>query len=151
MLQRAVLSLFHPQGSREGGGEGQARRRARDPCVGVAPNKSKQNQIDPDKKAWICLVLFVRIGTFQWVTANPNKKISAWRVYDQAYPWALRLSQWSVKTGDSSPRASGSRSLRRPVGRPWATFACPPLGRLPNDWRSKWPRGTRISHKARRS
>jgi hypothetical protein len=25
--------------------------------------------------AWICLVLFVRIGTFQWVTANPNKKI----------------------------------------------------------------------------
>jgi hypothetical protein len=24
--------------------------------------------------AWIYLVLFVRIGTFQWVTANPNKK-----------------------------------------------------------------------------
>ena len=23
--------------------------------------------------AWTCLVLFVRIGTFQWVTANPNK------------------------------------------------------------------------------
>ena len=28
----------------------------------------------PSKIAWIYLVLFVRIGTFQWVTANPNKK-----------------------------------------------------------------------------
>src|ERR1700733_7670489 len=26
-------------------------------------------------KAWISLVLFGRIGAFQWVTANPNKKI----------------------------------------------------------------------------
>jgi hypothetical protein len=40
------------------------------------PNKTKKNQIRPSKKAWICLVLFVRIGIFQWVTANPNKKFS---------------------------------------------------------------------------
>ena len=39
------------------------------------PRKSKQNQIKPRKNAWICLVLFVRIGTFQGVTANPNRKI----------------------------------------------------------------------------
>jgi hypothetical protein len=38
------------------------------------PNKTKQNQINPSEMAWIWLVLFVRIGTFQWATANPNKK-----------------------------------------------------------------------------
>jgi hypothetical protein len=35
---------------------------------------SKQIQIKPSKSPWICLVLFVRIGAFQGVTANPNKK-----------------------------------------------------------------------------
>ena len=44
--------------------------------VQAKPNKTKQNQIEPSKIAWICLVLFVRIGAFQWVTANPNKKSS---------------------------------------------------------------------------
>jgi hypothetical protein len=39
------------------------------------PNSSKQNQIKPSKKAWISLDSFGRIGTYQWVTANPNKKI----------------------------------------------------------------------------
>jgi hypothetical protein len=29
----------------------------------------------PKKKAWISLDSFGRIGAFQWVTANPNKKI----------------------------------------------------------------------------
>jgi hypothetical protein len=42
----------------------------------IAPSKTKLNQINPSKIAWICLVLFVRIRAFQWVTANPNKKIS---------------------------------------------------------------------------
>jgi hypothetical protein len=37
-------------------------------------NKSKENQANPNKKAWISLDSFGRIGTFQWVTANPNKK-----------------------------------------------------------------------------
>ena len=38
------------------------------------PSKSKQNQINPSKMAWICLDLFVRIGTFQWVAAEKIKK-----------------------------------------------------------------------------
>ena len=40
------------------------------------PNKSKSGQTKPSKSAWIYLVLFVRIGAFQWVTANPNKNLS---------------------------------------------------------------------------
>ena len=42
----------------------------------INPSKTKPHQIEPSKIAWFYLVLFVRIGTFQWVTANPNKKIS---------------------------------------------------------------------------
>jgi hypothetical protein len=38
------------------------------------PNRTKQNQTEPSKIAWFYLVLFVGIGTFQWVTANPSKK-----------------------------------------------------------------------------
>jgi hypothetical protein len=34
----------------------------------------KPNQIKPSKFAWISLVLFVRIGTFQWVTREKIKK-----------------------------------------------------------------------------
>src|SRR5271157_1515538 len=37
------------------------------------PSKSKPRQANPNKIAWICLVLFVRIGTYQWVTAIPTK------------------------------------------------------------------------------
>ena len=33
------------------------------------PSKPSQTQVNPSKIAWFCLVLFVRIGTFQWVTA----------------------------------------------------------------------------------
>jgi len=39
------------------------------------PNESKQNQINPRKKAWFSLDSFGRIQTFQRVTENPNKKI----------------------------------------------------------------------------
>jgi hypothetical protein len=39
------------------------------------PNSAKQNQGDPNQIAWICLILFVRIGTFQRVTAEKIKKI----------------------------------------------------------------------------
>jgi hypothetical protein len=38
-------------------------------------NKSKEKQIKPRKFAWISLDSFGRFGAFQWVTANPNKKI----------------------------------------------------------------------------
>jgi hypothetical protein len=41
----------------------------------VHPRKSKQIQINPRKIAWISLDFFGGIGAFQWVTANPNKKI----------------------------------------------------------------------------
>ena len=38
-------------------------------------NKTKQKQINASKIACICLLLFFRIVTFQWVTGNSNKKI----------------------------------------------------------------------------
>jgi len=41
--------------------------------VQARPSKSKRAQANPNKIAWICLVLFVRIGTYQWVTVIPNK------------------------------------------------------------------------------
>jgi hypothetical protein len=40
-----------------------------------APNKSKQIQTIPRKKAWISLDSLGRFGAFQWLTANPSKKI----------------------------------------------------------------------------
>src|ERR1700722_13117006 len=55
----------------------------------INPSKTKPNQTNPSKIAWICLVLFGRIGTFQWVRANPNKKIllsQALRKSPQAAP-----------------------------------------------------------------
>ena len=39
--------------------------------------KPKEIQGKPRKKAWISLESLGRIGTFQWVTANPNKKFSS--------------------------------------------------------------------------
>src|SRR5271165_3198928 len=51
--------------------------RAAPPCRGGrdqhGPSKTKPSQTNPNKIAWISLVLFVRIGTYQWVTAIPNK------------------------------------------------------------------------------
>ena len=44
------------------------------PTRGTPPNKSKENQRNPRKKAWISLDSFGQIGPFQWVTANPRKK-----------------------------------------------------------------------------
>jgi hypothetical protein len=41
----------------------------------IRPRKSKLIQINPRKIAWISLDFFGGIGAFQWVTANPNKKI----------------------------------------------------------------------------
>ena len=50
-----------------------ARREAAGPVS--PPNKSKEIQGNPRKKAWISLDSFGRIGTYQGVTANPSKKI----------------------------------------------------------------------------
>src|SRR3984957_20084973 len=41
--------------------------------IQINPSKTKPSQIKPSKIAWFYLVLFVQIGTFQWVTTNPNK------------------------------------------------------------------------------
>jgi hypothetical protein len=41
--------------------------------IPARPSKAKPGQANPNKIAWIYLVLFVRIGTYQWVTAIPNK------------------------------------------------------------------------------
>src|SRR5271154_420209 len=41
------------------------------------PNSPKQDQADPNKIAWICLVLFVRLGTYQRVAAKQIEKIPA--------------------------------------------------------------------------
>jgi hypothetical protein len=43
-------------------------------------NKCKEIQINPRKKAWIHLDLFGGFEDFQWVTPNPNKKISGPRL-----------------------------------------------------------------------
>src|SRR5271154_5403460 len=40
----------------------------------TAPSKTKLCQAYPNKIAWICLALFVRIGTFQWVRAKKIKE-----------------------------------------------------------------------------
>jgi hypothetical protein len=39
-------------------------------------NKSKEKQINPSEKTCIALDSLGRIGAFQGVTTNPNKKIS---------------------------------------------------------------------------
>jgi hypothetical protein len=53
----------------------------------INANKSKEK---PRKKAWISLDSFGRIRPFQWVTANPNKKIfSLFRALRERCPvWA---------------------------------------------------------------
>jgi hypothetical protein len=45
------------------------------PAAKVDANKTKEIQGNPSKKACISLDSFGGIETFQWVTANPNKKI----------------------------------------------------------------------------
>jgi hypothetical protein len=44
-----------------------------DPKLARRQSKSKPGQANPNKNVWICLVLFVRIRTYQWVAAIPNK------------------------------------------------------------------------------
>src|ERR1700733_6633437 len=63
-------------GSNPSFGPPELRPSSTEPWDGVRrPNKRKQMQIKPRKKPWISLDSFGRIGTFQWVTTNPNKKI----------------------------------------------------------------------------
>jgi hypothetical protein len=71
----------------------------------INANKSKKNQGNPSKKAWISLDSFGRIGPFQWVTANPNKKIfSLFRALRERPVWArasvpVRGNRYSTDAG----------------------------------------------------
>jgi hypothetical protein len=58
------------------------------------PNKSKTIQGNPNKKAWISLDSFGRIGAFQWVTAIPNKKNLS-PVFSFAHP-PRKFAQWGA-------------------------------------------------------
>jgi hypothetical protein len=68
----------------------------------LLPNKSKQIQIKPSKTAWIWLVLFGRIETFQWVAGEKIKKSGS----------RLRLRVKRLKPGLPLPLAA-SRSVSR--------------------------------------
>src|SRR5271166_6801078 len=94
------------------------------------PNISKPDQAKPSKNAWIYLVLFVRIGTFQWVTAFPNRKFSLPRPCRQAPRKAraffsdhrAKLPWLPIFTKELFERLSRARTGFR---------AQPPLGLLP--------------------
>jgi hypothetical protein len=76
----------------------------------IIPRKTKPNQIEPNKIAWIYLVLFVRIGTFQWVTANPNKK---------SFPRVTLCLKYYMcfVSFATPPRAASTETLNRPAER----------------------------------
>jgi hypothetical protein len=42
----------------------------------LEPNPSKPDQANPNKNAWISLVLFVQFQTFQWVTGDSHLPLS---------------------------------------------------------------------------
>jgi hypothetical protein len=69
-------------------------------------NKSKENQIKPRKKAWISLDSFGRIGAFQWVAANPNKKtfFLAARVSGCASPHRIARGEIWFRSAESISR-----------------------------------------------
>jgi hypothetical protein len=62
------------------------------------PNKSKLNQGNPRKSAWISLDSFGRFGAFQRVATNPNKKIFRRRVWlRQVVPNACPSTIWTTR------------------------------------------------------
>src|SRR5208282_6537391 len=46
----------------------------------IIPSQTKPGQANPSKNAWICLVLFVRFRTFQWVLDKDRVAGSATQV-----------------------------------------------------------------------
>jgi hypothetical protein len=66
------------------------------PAWQARPSKSKPSQANPNKIAWSCLVLFVRIGTYQWVAAIPIKNV---RIFS---PLALHPIAKRASTGAPS-------------------------------------------------
>ncbi len=79
-----------------------------DKSAEIKPSRSKHNQINPSKMAWFYLVLFVQIGTFQWVTANPNKKSLPPRAFREP-------SQAPFLSPSSTARRHGADSANRNI------------------------------------
>jgi hypothetical protein len=77
--------------------------------------KGKQNQIKPSKSAWISLVLFGRIRTFQWVTANPNKKnlFPSHTLAQISQPLSSPLSPRRWAAQDRGVRSDAENSITR--------------------------------------
>ena len=88
-------------------------------------NKSKQNQIKPSKKAWICFYLFFRIGTFQWVTTDLNKKtFSRVTLYLKCYNGILSPSlPPSLSPPPVLARKPGARGLGPAIAKRWHIFS----------------------------
>ena len=93
-----------------------ASRRSRNRCPRTGsggqtnPSQTKPSQIKPSKSAWFNLVLFVRIETFQWVTANPNKNsVSPVTLWLNCHKPVLP----SVSSAPAFPKAGFIRRLTR--------------------------------------
>ena len=83
-----------------------------------APNKSKQNQTNPNKNACFCLDLFGGIGTFQGVTREKSKKnfpapnSRAGLCEERLGPRLARTSRWEagpLRVGAATKRDTSQR------------------------------------------
>ena len=70
------------------------------PASAVQSNLSKPIQTNPSKITWFCLVLFVRIGTFQWVTATELR---------ERFDTVMRASTLVRGTGEIASRLVSGR------------------------------------------
>jgi hypothetical protein len=98
----------------------------RELAVSARPDASKQDQAKPSKNAWICLVLFVRIGTFQWVTAekirkNPPSSLALCRMSQPLQ--SLSFSPQVIGHGMGSIRVRGGIALISGFGKQLRWFS----------------------------
>jgi hypothetical protein len=84
------------------------------------PRKSKLNQGKPRKNAWISSDSFVRIGAFQGVTANPNKKIFSG--FDSPLGLCAKCLRRALLS--SSGEVAASRRLDSVSANTYNTFFC---------------------------
>jgi hypothetical protein len=80
------------------------------PARELAPNKSKQTQVKPRKKACISLFFLGGIGPFQRVAGEKNKKNSL-RLRSRRRLWATRLKFDLPCPSLTARRAAPSNSL----------------------------------------
>jgi hypothetical protein len=100
--------------NRKGSGRRCPERTEATPRKGAAPSPSKQKPSRSKQNALTSSVLFVLIGTFQWVTRNPNKKIRSCLKTVQSVSDALRakclkrfslsiLPRWALRQARVDP------------------------------------------------